>query len=62
MKRTRTEIFIEVEETIAVRLSENTSTGRTAHIHSDEGQVICPQCGQEIRNVKKQELRSKNET
>ena len=59
MKRTRTEIFIEVEETIAVRLAENTSTGRTDNNDSEPEQGICPQCGQETSKVKKLEIRSK---
>ena len=46
MKRTITEIFIEVEETVAVRLSEQKNLARAA---DDDEETICPQCGQVIR-------------
>ena len=51
MKRRITEIYIEVEETVAIRLSE-----QKAHTIADIDceATICPQCGQTItKNTEK---------
>lgn len=49
MKRKITEIFIEVEETIELRLSEQSS--QTAVGETEEEKTICPQCRQIITNI-----------
>ena len=49
MKRKITEIFIEVEETVAVRLSEQKS--QTAVGDTEEEKIVCPQCGQIITKI-----------
>ena len=51
MKRRITEIYIEVEETVAIRLSEQKA--QTAASVGEE-ETICPQCGQTIiKNTEK---------
>ena len=63
MKRTITEIFIEVEETIAVR-----QTGKLAaenELRPVNETAICPHCGQAIpenKNLQQQEEENKDES
>lgn len=59
MKRTITEIYIEVEETVAVRLSEQ-KTQTAADVDGEK--TVCPQCGQTItKNTEKSLERRKTD-
>ncbi len=54
MKRTRTEIFIEVEETIAFHFGERIRDQRQDVIDDRKTQQgNCPHCGQEVLKLKK---------
>jgi len=52
MKRTTTEILIEVEESVAVRLTEKTSNIENTLDQLTNGQTSCPFCGQTINKSK----------
>ncbi|MCA1625534.1 MAG: hypothetical protein LC768_14055 [Acidobacteria bacterium] len=59
MKRTITEILVEVEETVAVRLTEKTSNIENKTDQLADKHTTCPFCGQTIHVTK--HLQSKNE-
>ena len=59
MKRTTTEIFIEVEEFVAVRMKEKAVNAENESNHLSDQHAACPVCGQpigKIIDVKKREL------
>lgn len=53
MKRTITEILIEIEETVAVRQTEKTLVADTATINNGGETNICPFCGQSVSTAEK---------
>ena len=55
MKRTRTEIFIEVEETIAVLSTDKVHINQNIgnDLHPEE---ICPQCRQKISGAERDKM------
>jgi hypothetical protein len=59
MKRTITEIFVEVEETVAVRVTEKTSNVENKTDQLMDNHTACPFCGQPVPATKN--LQSKNE-
>ncbi|MBA3599878.1 MAG: hypothetical protein H0W45_01370 [Acidobacteria bacterium] len=52
MKRTTTEILIEVEESVAVRLTEKTSNTENTLDQLTNKQTNCPFCGRTIQKSK----------
>ena len=51
MKRTVTEIFIEVEETVAVRMTEKSSDEKTELNLLTNEHSACPFCGQTMNKI-----------
>ncbi len=60
MKRTITEIIVEVEETMALRLKkQNSPASEIENRETTDEPAACPFCGQALLEIKK--LNSKNE-
>jgi hypothetical protein len=51
MKRTITEIIVEVEETLAVRVKEKSAADESASSRLKDARPVCPVCGQTVDKI-----------